>query len=52
MSAAGRRYLLAPGADRIFAEVAPDVDRSIEVVLTAADYRERKVSPAQQSLFD
>jgi hypothetical protein len=43
---------LARGADQIFAAVVLELGGSIEVVLPAADYRERKVKPADIAEFD
>ncbi|MCX2729858.1 hypothetical protein OOZ19_06375 [Saccharopolyspora sp. NFXS83] len=43
---------LARGADQIFARVVLDGGGSLEVVLPAADYRERKVKPDNTSTFD
>lgn len=43
---------LARGADQIFARVVLDLGGSVEVVLPAADYRERKVRPGNLSEFD
>ncbi len=36
---------LARGADQIFARVVVELGGSVEVVLPAADYRERKAKP-------
>lgn len=43
---------LARGADQVFAHVVLDLGGDIEVVLPAADYRERKVKPANAAEFD
>lgn len=43
---------LARGADQIFARVMLDLGGTIEVVLPAADYRERKVKPDNAAEFD
>jgi hypothetical protein len=43
---------LARGADQIFAQVVLDLGGSVEVVLPAADYRERKVKPDNAAEFD
>ncbi|MCI2416855.1 hypothetical protein MOQ72_05410 [Saccharopolyspora sp. K220] len=43
---------LARGADQIFARVVLDAGGSLEVVLPAADYRERKVKPDNTAEFD
>ncbi|TDD42588.1 hypothetical protein [Saccharopolyspora elongata] len=43
---------LARGADQIFARAVLDVGGSFEVVLPAADYRERKVKPDNAAEFD
>jgi hypothetical protein len=43
---------LARGADQIFARVVVELGGSIEVVLPAADYRERKVTPDNAAEFD
>jgi hypothetical protein len=43
---------LARGADQIFARVVLALGGSVEVVLPAADYRERKVKPANVAEFD
>lgn len=43
---------LARGADQIFARVVLELGGSIEVVLPAADYRERKVKPGNAAEFD
>lgn len=43
---------LARGADQVFAQVALDLGGTIEVVLPAADYRERKVKPDNAADFD
>jgi hypothetical protein len=42
---------LARGADQLFARVVLDLGGDIEVVLPAADYRERKVRPDNASEF-
>lgn len=43
---------LARGADQVFARVVLDLGGTIEVVLPAADYRERKVKPDNAGDFD
>lgn len=43
---------LARGADQVFARVVLDAGGTLEVVLPAADYRERKVKPANAADFD
>jgi hypothetical protein len=43
---------LARGADQVFARVVLDLGGSVEVVLPAADYRERKVKPDNAAEFD
>jgi hypothetical protein len=43
---------LARGADQVFARVVLDLGGAIEVVLPAADYRERKVKPDNAADFD
>lgn len=43
---------LARGADQIFARVVLDGGGTLEVVLPAADYRERKVKPDNVATFD
>jgi hypothetical protein len=43
---------LARGADQIFARVVLDRGGTVEVVLPAADYRERKVKPDNVAEFD
>ncbi|MGC7100586.1 hypothetical protein ACPZ19_38405 [Amycolatopsis lurida] len=43
---------LARGADQIFARVVLDLGGTVEVVLPAADYRERKVKPGNAAEFD
>ncbi len=43
---------LARGADQIFARVVLELGGSVEVVLPAADYRERKVKPDNVAEFD
>ena len=43
---------LAQGADQVFARVVLDLGGSVEVVLPAADYRERKVKPDNATEFD
>lgn len=43
---------LARGADQLFARVVLDLGGSVEVVLPAADYRERKVKPDNAAEFD
>lgn len=43
---------LARGADQVFTRVVRDLGGSVEVVLPAADYRERKVKPNNTAEFD
>ena len=43
---------IARGADSIFAQAVLDVGGKLEVVLPAADYRERKVKPDHAPQFD
>lgn len=43
---------LAAGADSIFAEAVLKAGGSLEVILPAEDYRERKVKPGHAPLFD
>jgi hypothetical protein len=43
---------LARGADQLFARVVLDLGGTVEVVLPAADYRERKVKPDNVAEFD
>lgn len=43
---------LARGADQIFAAVVLELGGAVEVVLPAADYRERKVKPDNAAEFD
>ena len=43
---------LARGADQLFARVVLDLGGTLEVVLPAADYRERKVKPHNRAAFD
>lgn len=43
---------IAAGADSIFAEVVLELGGELEVILPAADYRERKVKPDHADLFD
>lgn len=43
---------LARGADQVFARVVLDAGGTLEVVLPAADYRERKVKPHNAAEFD
>lgn len=43
---------LARGADQVFARVVLDLGGQVEVVLPAADYRERKVKPANAAAFE
>jgi hypothetical protein len=43
---------LAKGADQVFAHVVLDLSGRIEVVLPAADYRDRKVKPDDAAEFD
>ncbi|MFD8497073.1 hypothetical protein [Amycolatopsis sp. NPDC059657] len=43
---------LARGADQLFARAVLDLGGRIEVVLPAADYRERKVKPGNLGEFD
>ncbi len=56
LAAAGRPLVgvtcLARGADQLFARAVLDVGGEVEVVLPAADYRERKVGPADAAEFD
>jgi hypothetical protein len=42
----------AAGADTVFAEVVLDLGGELEVILPAADYRERKVGPDHVDRFD
>lgn len=42
---------LARGADQVFARVVLDMGGALEVVLPAADYRERKVKPDNREQF-
>lgn len=43
---------LARGADQVFAGVVLDLGHRLEVVLPAADYRERKVEPDDRDRFE
>lgn len=43
---------LARGADQIFARVVLELGGTVEVVLPAADYRDRKVKPDNAAEFD
>jgi hypothetical protein len=43
---------LARGADQVFARIVLELGGSLEVVLPAADYRERKVKPENAAEFD
>jgi hypothetical protein len=43
---------LARGADQVFARAVLDLGGSVEVVLPAADYRDRKVGPDNAADFD
>ncbi|WP_409491244.1 hypothetical protein [Amycolatopsis sp. cmx-11-12] len=43
---------LARGADQVFARVVLDLGGSVEVVLPARDYRDRKVKPDNAAHFD
>lgn len=43
---------LARGADQVFARVVLDAGGTVEVVLPAADYRERKVKPDNAAEFE
>lgn len=43
---------LAKGADQLFAQAVLDRGGSLDVVLPAADYRERKVKPDNAAEFD
>lgn len=43
---------LARGADQVFARVVLDLGGQLEVILPAADYRDRKVKPDNASEFD
>ena len=43
---------IAVGADSIFAEVVLDLGGALEVILPAADYRDRKVKPEHADRFD
>ncbi|WP_410575564.1 hypothetical protein [Amycolatopsis sp. cmx-4-61] len=43
---------LARGADQVFARVVLELGGTLEVVLPAADYRERKVKPDNAAEFD
>nr|WP_042178962.1 hypothetical protein [Kibdelosporangium sp. MJ126-NF4]CEL13546.1 hypothetical protein [Kibdelosporangium sp. MJ126-NF4]CTQ99232.1 hypothetical protein [Kibdelosporangium sp. MJ126-NF4] len=43
---------LARGADQVFAQVILELGGRIEVVLPAADYRNRKVKPHNKAQFD
>jgi hypothetical protein len=43
---------LAPGTDQLFAEAVLDLGGSLEVILPAPDYRERKIAPDNAHRFD
>jgi hypothetical protein len=43
---------LAAGADSIFGEVILEIGGTLNVILPAADYRERKVRPELAAVFD
>lgn len=43
---------LAKGADQVFARVVLSLSGAVEVVLPAADYRDRKVEPGNAAEFD
>jgi hypothetical protein len=43
---------LAAGADSIFAQAVLDVGGKLTVVVSSADYRDKKVDPADQSAYD
>jgi hypothetical protein len=43
---------LARGADQIFAQAVLDANGELEVILPAADYRERKVKPDNAAEFN
>jgi hypothetical protein len=43
---------LARGADQVFARVVLELGGQLDVVLPAADYRERKVGPDNRAEFD
>ena len=43
---------LARGADQLFARAVVDAGAQLVVVLPAANYRQQKVRPANQALFD
>jgi hypothetical protein len=43
---------LALGADQVFARAVLDLGGTIEVILPAADYRDRKVKPDNAIVFD
>lgn len=43
---------LAPGADQLFARVVLDLGGTVEVILPAADYRDREIRPADRAEFD
>lgn len=43
---------LARGADQVFARAVLDLGGALEVVLPAADYRDRKVKPDNRAEFD
>ena len=43
---------MAKGADQLFARAVLDLGGSLDVVLPAADYRERKVKPDNAAEFD
>jgi len=43
---------LAEGADQIFARCVLDLGGQLQVILPAADYRERRVKPGNLAIFD
>lgn len=43
---------LAKGADQVFARVVLELGGAVEVILPAADYRDRKVKPDNAAEFD
>lgn len=43
---------LAKGADQVFARAVLDLGGTLEVILPAADYRDRKVKPDNATQFD
>jgi hypothetical protein len=49
---AGRGELPRPGANQVFARVVLELGGHLEVVLPAADYRERKVRPDNHEEFE